>query len=69
MNLAMQLPARNAVFRVTKNKQQLIMLIGDDRMLFFITAKLVYTKLVVTSEAESPIDIHKSVNLLSKGST
>ena len=30
MNLAMQLPARNAVFTVTKNKQQLIMLIFDD---------------------------------------
>ena len=38
-------------------------------MLNFLTATPVYTKLVVTGETESPIDIHKSVNLLSKGST
>ena len=30
MNLTMQLPERNAVFTVTKNKQQLTMLIGDE---------------------------------------
>ena len=33
------------------------------RMLIFITATTVYTKLVVTGETESPIDIHKSVTI------
>ena len=32
-------------------------------MLIFITATPVYTKLVVTGETESPIDIHKSVTI------
>ena len=32
-------------------------------MLIFITATTVYTKLVVTGETESPIDIHKSVTI------
>ena len=33
------------------------------RMLIFITATSVYTKLVVTGKTESPIDIHKSVTI------
>ena len=61
----MQLPARNAVFTVTKNKQQLIMLICDEltQDADFITAPPVYTNFVVTGETESPIDILKSVTI------
>ena len=33
------------------------------RMLIFITATSVYTKLVVTGETESPIDFHQSVTI------
>ena len=55
---------------VTKNKQLLIMLICDEptQDADFIAATSVFIKLVVTGETELPIDIHKSVNLLSKGS-
>ena len=65
MNLAMQLLARNAVFTVTKNKQQLIMFICDEPIYAadLYNSSISYTKHAVTGEAESPIDIYKSVTI------
>ena len=65
LNLTMQLPARNAVLTVTKNKQQLIKMICDELIqdASFHNSNTSVHKLVVTGENESPIEIHKSVTI------
>ena len=61
----MQLPARNAVLTVTKNKQQLIKMICDELIqdASFHNSNTSVHKLVVAGENESPIEIHKSVTI------